>query len=90
MGTQYPLEDVPPKEMTAMMLTLSVDIEKMATEWGVVQLAQASRRCHECRTLFTCRYWLGDPHRNPRAFRSFCPNAGLFERYRGDRRTRAR
>ena len=90
MGPQDSPGQAPPKEMTAMMLTLSVDIEKMASDWGAVQLAQASRRCHDCRAKFTCRTWLGDPHRDPRAFREFCPNAGLFERYRGDRRSRAR
>lgn len=80
----------PPKEMATMMLTLAVDPEKMATNWGSVQLQQAVRRCQECKTLMTCRFWLGDPHRDPRAFRDFCPNAGLFERFRGDRRSKAR
>ncbi|WP_395021860.1 DUF6455 family protein [Dongia sp.] len=80
----------PPKEMTAMMLTLAVDPEKMATDWGRVQLQHAIKRCQDCKTLMTCRYWLTDVHRDPRAFRSFCPNAGMFERFRGDRRSKAR
>ena len=90
MTKNAPLDRAPPKEMAAMMLTLSVDPEKMATDWGSVQLAQAVRRCEDCRALYTCRCWLGDVHRNPRAFRDFCPNAGLFERFRGDRRSKAR
>jgi hypothetical protein len=85
-----PLNQAPPKEMATMMLTLSVDPEKMATDWGRVQLQHAVRRCQGCRALYTCRYWMRDVHRDPRAFRDFCPNAGLFERFRGDRRGRAR
>ncbi|MDQ7246059.1 DUF6455 family protein [Dongia sedimenti] len=84
------LNQAPPKEMAAMMLTIAVDPEKMATDWGRVQLQHAVRRCHGCSALYTCRYWLGDAHRNPRAFREFCPNAGLLERFRGDRRGKAR
>ena len=90
MEKQDQLEHAPPKEMAVMMLTLAVDLEKMATDWGSIQLRQAMRRCHDCRAVFTCRYWLGDVHRDPRAFRDFCPNAGVFERFRGDRRSRAR
>ena len=85
-----PTPKAPPKEMTAMMLTVAVDPEKMATDWGSVQFQHAVRRCEDCRALMTCRHWLGDAHRSPRAFRDFCPNAGLFERFRGDRRGRAR
>ncbi|HVO02704.1 MAG TPA: DUF6455 family protein [Candidatus Cybelea sp.] len=80
----------PPKEMTAMMLTLSVELDKMSTEWGNVQLRHATRRCRDCTSVYTCRFWLGDVHRDPRAFRNFCPNAGLFERFRGDRRSKTR
>jgi hypothetical protein len=80
----------PPKEMAAMMLTLGVDPEKMATEWGRVQLQHAIRRCAGCRALMTCRFWLRSVHREPRAFRDFCPNAGMFERFRGDRRLQPR
>ena len=80
----------PPKEMTTMMLTLAVDPDKMATDWGRVQLQQAVRRCQNCKALMTCRYWLRDVHRDPRAFRDFCPNAGVFERFRGDRRSKPR
>ena len=83
MTKNAPLDRAPPKEMAAMMLTLSVDPEKMTTDWGGVQLAQAIRRCQDCRALHTCRYWLGDVHRDPRAFRDFCPNAGLFDRLKG-------
>jgi hypothetical protein len=82
--------EAPPKEMAAMMLTIAVEPDKMATDWGRVQLQHAVRRCRNCSALMTCRYWLGDPHRDPRAFRDFCPNAGMFERFRGDRRDRAR
>lgn len=82
--------EAPPREMTAMMLTVAVDPEKMATEWGRVQLQHAIRRCESCRALMTCRFWLRDPHRVPRAFREFCPNAGMFERFRGDRRLQPR
>jgi hypothetical protein len=84
------VNEAPPKEMAAMMLTLAVDPEKMASDWGCVQLQQAVKRCRDCRTLMTCRFWLGDPHRDPRSFRDFCPNAGLFERFRGDRRGKSR
>jgi len=80
----------PPKEMAAMMLTLAVDPDKMMTDWGRVQLQHSVQRCYDCKSLYTCRFWLCDSHRDPRAFRDFCPNAGLFERFRGDRRAKAR
>jgi hypothetical protein len=88
--SKTPPNEAPPKEMTAMMLTLDVDPEKMATEWGSVQLQHAIRRCESCRALMTCRFWLRDVHRDPRSFRDFCPNAGMFERFRGDRRVKPR
>ena len=80
----------PSKEMAAMMLTVAVEPDKMATPWGRTQLQHAVQRCENCNALFTCRIWLTDAHRDPRAFREFCPNAGMFERFRGDRRRRAR
>jgi hypothetical protein len=89
-GSRTPELSGPPKEMAAMMLTLGVDPDRMATEWGRVQLQHAIKRCEGCRALMTCRYWLRDAHRDPRAFRDFCPNAGMFERFRGDRRLEPR
>ena len=86
-----PKEYAPPKEMAAMMLTLAVDIERMCSDWGSVQLQLASRRCHGCRSLMSCRHWLADPHRPMNGYRDFCPNAGLFERYcTADRRRTSR
>ena len=82
--------EAPRKEMLAMMLTLGVDPEKMATAWGRVQLQHAIRRCEGCRAMMPCRFWLRDVHRDPRSFRDFCPNAGMFERFRGDRRLKPR
>jgi len=76
-----PNECAPPKEMAAMMLTLSVDIERMGNDWGAVQLQLASRRCYGCLSLMSCRHWLADPRRPMNGYRDFCPNAGLFERY---------
>ena len=86
MEIDRPMSFVPPMEMARMMLTLAVDIERMGTTWGNVQLQHAARRCRDCSHVFTCRQWLGDMHRDPRAYRDFCGNAGIFERYRGDRR----
>ena len=86
MAGSDPKDLAPPREMARMMLTLAVDIEKMGTAWGNVQLEHAARRCRDCRHVFTCRYWLSDIHRDPRAYQEFCGNAGIFERYRGDRR----
>ena len=91
METHGPMEYAPPMEMAVMMLTLSVDIERMGSNWGAVQLQQAIHRCGECANLMSCRHWLGDPHRPATGYRAFCPNAGLFERYcTADRRRTAR
>ena len=75
-----------PKEMTAMMQAVAVNPARVHTEWGAVQLQIAVRRCQDCKAVNTCRFWLGQALRNPRAFRDFCANAGLFERLRGERR----
>jgi len=69
-----------------MMQTLAVDPKRTETDWGAVQVGIAARRCQDCRSVYTCRVWLGQKLRNPRAFRDFCSNAGLFERLRGERR----
>jgi hypothetical protein len=67
--------------MAVMMLTLAVDVERMGSNWGAVQLQQAVRRCQGCTNLMSCRHWLKDPHRPADGYREFCPNAGLFDRY---------
>jgi hypothetical protein len=89
MSGRDPKEDAPPKEMAVMMMTLGVDLERMGNAWGAVQLRQASRRCRDCGSLPSCRHWLADPHRPAEAYRDFCPNAGLFERYCPENRKRS-
>jgi len=69
-----------------MMQAVGVDPVRIGNDWGAVQVEIAARRCRDCSRVNACRFWLGQALRNPRAFRDFCPNAGLFERLRGERR----
>ncbi len=75
-------ELAPPRLMEDMMATLGVEPGRLATPWGEVQLSQAIRRCTHCQNTDECRGWLHNHLRDRGGHRSFCINAGLFDRYR--------
>lgn len=83
--TQRSPDLAPPPQMGDMMATLGVAQERFNTPWGDVQLRQATRRCQTCPDADRCRLWLHNYLRDAGGYRSFCANAGLFDRYRTHR-----
>ncbi|HYH20109.1 MAG TPA: DUF6455 family protein [Azospirillum sp.] len=66
--------------MPRMMRRLGVDVFTVTTFGAGYEMARAARRCSLCRATEACTRWLGAPEASPAAYRTFCPNADLFER----------
>ena len=77
------LELACPLLMGAMIVALDIDMNCLShpRNRGLVQHAAA--RCSACTSSGTCRHWLGGAHSEPVQNQDFCPNAGLFTRFKG-------
>ena len=72
-----------PDLMGAMLAALDVDTTRLARPWNWPAVQQAIARCTACAARVACRQWLGGAADGPGGYRDFCPNAGLFERFKG-------
>lgn len=67
--------------MHRMMARLGIDIEKAALLALGTQLSGAARTCAFCSHAATCQAWF-DRGASDGEWRSFCPNARRFEKFR--------
>jgi hypothetical protein len=72
-----------PDLMAAMIVALDIDVDDLGRPWhrGSVQYAVA--RCAACTASVACRQWLGGGPGGRAGHADFCPNADLFDWFKG-------
>ena len=72
-----------PDLMAAMIVALDIDMKRLSHPWNRVLVQHAVARCATCASRGACRQWLGGAHDHSAGSQDFCPNAGLFDRFKG-------
>jgi uncharacterized protein DUF6455 len=72
-----------PDLMAAMILALDIDLECLSRPWNRETVRFAVARCSSCAARVACRQWLGGAHDGFAGHGDFCPNADLFDWFKG-------
>ena len=72
-----------PDLMAAMIVALDIDVDCLGHPWHRGSMQYAVARCTACTSRATCQQWLSGGRGGPDRHRDFCPNADLFDWFKG-------
>ena len=72
-----------PDLMATMILALDIDVGCLSRPWNLETMRFAVARCASCASRVACRQWLGGAQDGSAGYEDFCPNADLFDWFKG-------
>ena len=76
-----------PDLMAAMIVALDIDVDCLSRPWNRGSVQYAVARCASCASRAACRQWLSGTRDGLAGYEDFCPNADLFDWFKGQSAT---